>query len=103
MIYTVRSDEAHTISFLENDLVSSVQQNIYLLLTTRKGTVPFMRDFGLSMEYKDKPLQLAKTILAAEVIEAVSIYEPRVKNIKMRLEPSLIALGQLIAVAEITI
>lgn len=103
MVYTVRSDIGASITLMENDPASSILQNIYLLLNTRKGTVPFMRDFGLPMEYKDKPLQLAKTILTAEVIEAVSIYEPRVKSIKMSLEPSLTVSGQMVAVAEVTI
>jgi len=103
VVYTVRSDIGASITLLENDPVSSILQNIHLLLNTRKGTVPFMRDFGLPMEYKDKPLQLAKAILTAEATEAVSIYEPRVKKIKMRLEPSLTSPGQFVAVAEVTI
>ena len=49
-----------------------------LLTPTTKGSVPLDRDFGVSADYVDKPMAKAKAMLAAEIIQAVRKYEPRV-------------------------
>ena len=54
-----------------------VVQNVRTILATRVGTVPLDRDFGLSWEHLDKPLPVARSLMRAEVIEAIARYEPR--------------------------
>ena len=41
--------------FNEQETVSSVLQNIAVILSTPKGTVPQYRDFGLDNSFVDKP------------------------------------------------
>ncbi len=79
MDVTINSREEYGGTFLENDTVKSVVQNIALLLNTRKGTVPMYREFGLPMEFIDKPTDIAETMAVLEISEAVEEFEPRAK------------------------
>ena len=76
MIYSVSSD-GHDFSLCENNKLKSILQNISLIISTRKGSVPMYRGFGLPMMFLDKPSNIADTILLSEAIDAVSTYEPR--------------------------
>lgn len=49
------------------------------LYSTRKGSQPLDRDFGLDWGFIDKPLPVAQQEFAFEVIKQTRIYEPRVK------------------------
>ena len=64
-------------SFVENDVLRSVAQNIALLFSTKKGTVPCYREFGIPMKFIDKPEPIAKTLIMSEAVEAAEIFEPR--------------------------
>lgn len=77
MSYTISSDDEVIITLNEKDTVKSVIQNIKLILATRRFSVPLYRDFGLSMEFIDKPALIAKPLLIAEIQEAIEEYEPR--------------------------
>ena len=79
MSYFVSSDDSHSFSLCENSEVASILQNIALLIGTRRGTVPMYREYGMPMEFLDKPLNAAQTLAAREVIEAVEQFEPRAK------------------------
>lgn len=48
------------------------------LYSTRKGSQPLDRDFGLDWSFIDKPLPVAQQEYAFEVIKQTRIYEPRV-------------------------
>lgn len=74
--YIVSSEEG-TLQLNQNDPNLSVLQNIALILKTKRGTVPLDRDFGLEMQFIDKPIDIAETIAYTEVTEAVEEYEPR--------------------------
>lgn len=82
-IYTVSATDLKHISFCESDLVSSVLQNIAVILTTPKGSVPLYRDFGINTKILDKPMPIAKVLMISEVREAIERWESRatVQNI----------------------
>ncbi|MGN1149985.1 MAG: GPW/gp25 family protein, partial [Sutterella sp.] len=61
------------------DEVREILQNVRTILSTRKGSVPLDRDFGLTWEHVDKPLPVAKMLMRSEVIDAIEAYEPRAK------------------------
>ncbi len=63
--------------FNEQDTVASVLQNIAMILSTPKGSVPMHRDFGLEMEFLDMPTSQAEVLMVAPVREAVEMWEPR--------------------------
>ncbi len=79
MTYKVNSAESYTLSLQQNSEVFSVLQNIALLLNTKRGTVPMYRDFGLPMEFVDKPIDVAETMAFVEISDALEEFEPRAK------------------------
>ena len=56
-------------------------QNVLLcvktILTTRKGTVPLDREFGLTFEYLDDPMPVARAKLEQEIWLGIKKWEPR--------------------------
>ncbi len=79
MVYKLKSGENNAFSFCEDDKVKSVLQNIALILSTRKGSVPMYRDFGVDMSFVDKPIPAAEVLMRAAVAEAIEEFEPRAK------------------------
>lgn len=75
-------------TFAEKDEVSSIIQNILLLVGTKKGTIPLYREFGLPMEFVDKPMNVAETIATLEISEALELFEPRATLKDLRFKPT---------------
>lgn len=100
MSYTVSAD-TESITLGETDTVKSVLQNIAVILRTRRGTCPLYRNFGLPMNFQDKPLTAAKPLVIAEITEAVADFEPRatVKSVTFSGEDT----GSLIPIVEVEI
>lgn len=65
------------------DIVSRVNTSLALLYTTRVGTMPLSRDFGLDFSFLDKPTEVAKSMLVAELCEKTARFVPeaRVKEV----------------------
>ena len=79
MAYKVNSADNYSISLQQDNKVFSVLQNIALLLNTKRGTVPMYRDFGLPMEFVDKPIDVAENMAYVEISDALEEFEPRAK------------------------
>jgi len=62
-------------------LPEEIIQNVRMILTTPKGSVPLDRDFGLDFTVVDKPTPHALNQIAYEVIQQVNKYEPRARVI----------------------
>ena len=77
MIVTVTETDVYPLTLNEEDAAKSVRQNIALILTSFRGTIPLYRDFGLSSESIDKPINVARTMLISDIKESVETYEPR--------------------------
>lgn len=75
MIYSVTAGMALTLN--ETDPVASILQNVAIILATRRGSCPMYRSFGISMDFLDRPMPVAKTLAYAEIKEAIEAYEPR--------------------------
>lgn len=67
------------VDFSPETTAAEIVQNIRTILSTRVGTVPLHRDFGISWEHVDKPYPVAKQLMMVEIIEAVEKFEPRAK------------------------
>jgi phage baseplate assembly protein W len=52
-------------------------QNIRTILTTRRGTVPLDRDFGISFDFLDSPINLTRAKAEQEIFLQLKKYEPR--------------------------
>jgi len=77
--YKINATDLSNIRFNEPELVSSVLQNIAVILSTPKGSVPLYREFGLSAVFLDKPMPVAEMMLRAEIREAIERWEPRAR------------------------
>ena len=99
--YTVSSDGASEIQLHESDRIKSILRNISILLRTRQGSVPLYREFGLPMNFLDKPLPVAVPTLIMETREAIMRFEPRAEFVTANLVYN--AAGILTAQVEVNI
>jgi len=56
--------------------VPRVMQNVRTLLTTRRGTVPLDRDFGISQEFLDSPVNKTQAKAEQEIFLQMKKYVP---------------------------
>lgn len=103
MSYTIRADEKMSYSLCENDTVKSVLQNCHLFLTTRKGSIPMYREFGLDMDFIDRPIPVAQTMMIPRVREGLAEFEPRAEFVSLTFEQKLDAPGGMIPILEVEI
>jgi phage baseplate assembly protein W len=57
--------------------VSEVMQNVRTILTTPRGTVPLDRDFGISVDFLDSPINITRAKAEQEIFLQLKKYEPR--------------------------
>jgi phage baseplate assembly protein W len=57
--------------------VAEIMQNVRTILTTRRGTVPLDRDFGVSFDFLDSPINLTRAKAEQEMFLQLKKYEPR--------------------------
>lgn len=103
MSYTVTATDLTAIRLNEQNTVNSVLQNIAVILSTRKGTIPLYRDFGLNMDFLDKPIPVAKVMMISEVREAIEKWEPRATVIGVSFSENIDAAGRLTPIVEVEI
>lgn len=84
------------INGVEEREAEDIRRCLTTLYSVREGEQPLDRDFGLKQEFLDKPVPIAKNMLALEVIEKTQKYEKRVKVEKVEYGTS--QEGQLIPV-----
>lgn len=73
------------IDFAPSSEINEVIQNVRTIISTRKGTVPLDRDFGLDWSFIDKPINIATAQASKQVIQQVRRYEPRAKILSFEL------------------
>ena len=59
--------------------LAELDRQLALLLSTQVGTMPLDRDFGINMDFTDKPPQAVKSLYAAEVTRKVAQFIPWVR------------------------
>lgn len=102
MTYKVNVNDLQ-LTFGETDTVRSISQNVAIILRTRQGTCPMYREFGLPQEYLDKPVPVARSLMFAEIKEAVEEFEPRCSVVNITFAPDASAPGGLIPTVEVEI
>lgn len=102
MAYIVKAYALEKINLAPETTVEEVLQNVSVIISTPKFSVPLDRGLGLAQRFLDKPIQVAQTILISEVMDAIEEYEPRaeVENITFELGDRP---GLLIPVVEVNI
>lgn len=55
--------------------LEEIQRNLDLLYSTKAGTCPGDRNFGLEQTFEGCPINIAKNLFALEVTEKTEVYE----------------------------
>ena len=55
------------------DWLAELDRQLALLLSTREGTMPLDRAFGLNMDFVDMPPEAAKSLYTAEVTGSIPV------------------------------
>ena len=77
--YKVSGKEKMPVQLGVEDKTAAILQAVKIILTTRKGTVPMYRDFGVNMDFLDMPIPGAEQRARMEIREAVEKWEPQVR------------------------
>ncbi len=101
MSYKVSAGDDYSLVLQQGSEPLSVLQNIAVLLNTKRGTAPMYREFGLPMEFVDKPIDVAEAMAFVEISDALEEFEPRAKLDDVYFEKS--ADGRMILTVEVSI
>ena len=63
-----------------SDKLAELDRKLALLYSTREGTMPLDREFGINMDFVDMPPEAAKSLYTAEVTEKVAKFIPTVRG-----------------------
>lgn len=61
----------------------SLDRQLALLLSTREGSIPLDREFGLDLNFVDKPTAAVKSLYTAEVTKKVAKFIPSVRVLEV--------------------
>ncbi|WP_457641871.1 GPW/gp25 family protein [Persephonella sp.] len=74
------------IKIIPQNEIEEILQNIKTILSTYKGTVPLMRDFGIDPNFVDNlQTESFKQKMKNEIIKQIQRFEPRIKVEKISL------------------
>ena len=65
-------------TFADNS-IARLDRQLALLLSTREGSMPLDREFGIKMDFLDRPPEVAKSLYTAEVTKKVAMFIPSVR------------------------
>ena len=74
------------IDFAPKDILTEIIQNVRTVISTTQFSVPLDRRFGIDGTVIDFPLPVAMARISAEVIRAITEYEPRCRVVSVDFE-----------------
>ena len=77
MTYEISGGETPPLNLAPATLAEEVVQNVRMIISTVKYSVPMDREFGIEGAILDRPVNVAKAHLTNEMFRAVRRYEPR--------------------------
>ena len=77
MTYEIHGGELPPLNLAPATLAEEVLQNVRMIISTVKYSVPMDREFGIDGTIVDRPINIAKAHLTNEIFRAVRRYEPR--------------------------
>lgn len=60
-----------------NSVAEEVIQNVRMIMSSPRYTVPYDRSFAIEGDYLDNPIQLNKSLSSADIVTAIKAREPR--------------------------
>ena len=101
--HIIEAYKTEKINLAPETVVAEILQNIRVLISTPRFTVPLDRAFGLSISFLDKPLPVAQAIIITELLDAIEKYEPRVEVVEVTFGQDETMPGKLIPRVEVKI
>jgi len=83
MSHVISADDLSAVKLGETDHAAAVIQDVAVVLSTRRGSVPLYRNFGLPMRFLDMPANIAEPVMIAEVTEAIQEFVPSAELIQV--------------------
>jgi phage baseplate assembly protein W len=84
--------------------VADVDQCIAIILTTPKGSDPLRPTFGADIwRYIDFPIDIARPAVVRELVDALTLWEPRITMVDVKVAPALEGTSQSDAHLEVTV
>ncbi|GAA0206097.1 GPW/gp25 family protein [Selenomonas dianae] len=77
MTYEISGGETPPFNLAPATIAEEVLQNVRMIISTIKYSVPMDREFGIDGAVIDRPVNVAKAHLSNEIFRAVRRYEPR--------------------------
>ena len=63
-----------------SDKLAELDRKLALLYSTREGTMPLDREFGINMDFVDMPPEVAKSLYVAEITKKTAQFIPEVRG-----------------------
>lgn len=102
MAHIIKAYDLQNINLAPETREEEILQNVAVIISTPKFSVPLDRGLGMAQRFVDKPIQVAQSILISEVLDAVERDEPRVEVLNVTFEMGGTP-GALIPVVEVDI
>jgi len=83
MSHVVRADDLSTVKLNEPDHVAATLQEVAAVMSTRRGSIPLYRTFGLPMAFLDMPANVAVPVMISEVTEAIQEFVPNAELLQV--------------------
>lgn len=61
------------------DAMAELDRKLALLYSTREGTMPLDREFGINTDFVDMPPEVAKSLYTAEITKKTAQFIPEVR------------------------
>lgn len=62
-----------------DNAIARLDRQLALLFSTREGSMPLDREFGIKMDFLDRPPEVARSLFTAEVTKKVAMFIPQVR------------------------
>ncbi|MHB0864766.1 GPW/gp25 family protein [Paenibacillus sp. SEL3] len=76
--YNLTLSGTRSIDFAPATKEEELRQNLFVLLTTWRGSVVLNRQFGFDPGALDEPTEVSKALITSQIYELVGEYEPRI-------------------------
>ena len=83
MDYSMDLSKPIAVNFSPSSVAEEILQNVRTICSTVVGSVPLDRDFGMSMDMLDQPINISRMLFQSAVIQALAKYEPRAKLVSI--------------------
>ena len=77
------------VNIMPSTELEEIVQNVQMIVSTMRGTVPLDRSFGVNNRWLDEPMNFVQARAVADITSAVNTQEPRARVQKVFFTPAL--------------